>query len=366
MPLPEPCTRTLAERVVTWQKQAGRHHLPWQHTQDPYRVWLSEIMLQQTQVSTVLGYYQRFLERFPSVLDLAAADQDEVMPYWAGLGYYARARNLHRCAREVAEQWNGHFPPTAAELATLPGIGRSTACAIAAFCYGERSPIMDGNVKRVFTRYFGIYGQTQKKAVENVLWDKAEQAVALSRADLDMAAYTQGLMDLGSQCCTRSKPTCSVCPLQADCYAHTHQAQAELPSPKVRTRQNERYCHVLVLEQDGQLLLEQRPDTGIWGGLHTLPQFDDEQQLHVAAQRWSAQEPVALASFQHVFSHFRLHITPWLLQSDAPVLAEPAARQNWLALDALPQAALPAPIRKLLDGLYAPDSNAQLTLAEHP
>ena len=361
MSLPEPCTRGLAGRVVAWQKEAGRHHLPWQHTRDPYRVWLSEIMLQQTQVATVLGYYERFLERFPTVLDLAAASQDEVMPYWAGLGYYARARNLHRCAREVAERWQGRFPGTAAELAGLPGIGRSTACAIAAFCFGERSPIMDGNVKRVFTRYFGIYGPTQKKAVENALWDKAQKVLAQAPADLDMAAYTQGLMDLGSQCCTRSKPTCSLCPLQSDCYAHTRQVQAELPSPKERARQDERCCHVLIMEQDGRLLLEQRPDKGIWGGLQTLPQFDDEQALHAAARHWSNQEPVALASFQHVFSHFKLHITPWLLEADGPVLAEPAARQRWLELDGLRDAALPAPIRKLLDGLYGVDE-AQLTL----
>src|SRR5690606_11842265 len=207
MSLPQPCPQNLAEKVVAWQTTSGRHHLPWQNTQDPYRVWLSEIMLQQTQVATVLGYYERFLERFPTVQDLAAAEQDEVMPYWAGLGYYARARNLHRCAREVMEKWGGRFPATAADLATLPGIGRSTACAIAAFCFGERSPIMDGNVKRVFTRYFGIYGPTQKKAVENTLWAKADEMVELAPADLDMAAYTQGLMDLVSQCCTRSKPT---------------------------------------------------------------------------------------------------------------------------------------------------------------
>lgn len=362
MPQTQSCTRGLAGRVVAWQKEAGRHHLPWQHTRDPYRVWLSEIMLQQTQVATVLGYYERFLERFPTVLDLAAASQDEVMPYWAGLGYYARARNLHRCAREVAEHWGGCFPPTAAELATLPGIGRSTACAIAAFCYGERSPIMDGNVKRVFTRYFGIYGPTQKKAVENALWDKADQAVAESPPDLDMAAYTQGLMDLGSQCCTRSKPTCSLCPLQSDCYAHLHQAQAELPSPKERARQDERYCHVLIVEQDGRLLLEQRPDKGIWGGLQTLPQFDDEHALMTAARGWSSQDPVSLASFQHVFSHFKLHITPWLLTADTSTLAEPDARQQWLDVLELSGAALPAPIRKLLDGLYDVKGGAQLTL----
>jgi A/G-specific adenine glycosylase len=363
MSLPQPCPQNLAEKVVAWQKTSGRHHLPWQNTQDPYRVWLSEIMLQQTQVATVLGYYARFLERFPTVQDLAAAEQDEVMPYWAGLGYYARARNLHRCAREVMEKWGGRFPATAADLATLPGIGRSTACAIAAFCFGERSPIMDGNVKRVFTRYFGIYGPTQKKAVENTLWAKADEMVELAPADLDMAAYTQGLMDLGSQCCTRSKPTCSLCPLQSDCYAHTHQVQSDLPSPKERIRQDERYAHLLILELNGQVLLEQRPDKGIWGGLLTLPQFDDASSLHAAALRWSGKEAVALASFQHVFSHFKLHITPWLLHVDETLLAEPTAGQQWHDHESLEQTALPAPVRKLLLGLYQGKNSEQLILS---
>ncbi len=362
MSLPEPCPQNLAEKVVAWQRTSGRHHLPWQNTQDPYRVWLSEIMLQQTQVATVLGYYERFLERFPTVKDLAAAEQDEVMPYWAGLGYYARARNLHRCAQEVMEKWGGHFPGNATDLATLPGIGRSTACAIAAFCFGERSPIMDGNVKRVFTRYFGIYGPTQKKAVENTLWAKADEVVELAPASLDMAAYTQGLMDLGSQCCTRSKPTCSLCPLQSNCYAHTHQAQSELPSPKERIRQDERYAHVLILELNGQVLLEQRPDKGIWGGLLTLPQFDDAVSLQTAALHWSHEEAIALASFQHVFSHFKLHITPWLLQVDESTLAEPRAGQQWQDHETLEQTALPAPIRKLLLGLYQNQDSEQLLL----
>lgn len=362
MSLPEPCPQNLAEKVVAWQRTSGRHHLPWQNTQDPYRVWLSEIMLQQTQVATVLGYYERFLERFPTVKDLAAAEQDEVMPYWAGLGYYARARNLHRCAQEVMEKWGGRFPGNATDLATLPGIGRSTACAIAAFCFGERSPIMDGNVKRVFTRYFGIYGPTQKKAVENTLWAKADEVVELAPASLDMAAYTQGLMDLGSQCCTRSKPTCSLCPLQSNCYAHTHQAQSELPSPKERIRQDERYAHVLILELNGQVLLEQRPDKGIWGGLLTLPQFDDAVSLQTAALHWSHEEAIALASFQHVFSHFKLHITPWLLQVDESTLAEPRAGQQWQDHETLEQTALPAPIRKLLLGLYQNQDSEQLLL----
>ena len=201
-----------APRIVAWQRQHGRHDLPWQNTRDPYRIWLSEIMLQQTQVATVIPYYERFLQRFPDVAALAAAAQEDVMPYWAGLGYYARARNLHRCAQEIARDWNGRFPPTAEAIATLPGIGRSTAAAIAAFAYGERSPILDGNVKRVFTRHFGIAGDPAKRETEQRLWALADAQVDAAPG-LDMAAYTQGLMDLGATLCTRGKPACDRCPV---------------------------------------------------------------------------------------------------------------------------------------------------------
>src|SRR5690554_5006402 len=182
-----------ASTIVQWQQEHGRHHLPWQGTRDPYRIWLSEIMLQQTQVATVIGYYQRFLSRFPDIASLAAASQDEVMPYWAGLGYYARARNLHRCAQVICADWGGRFPGSASDIATLPGIGRSTAAAIAAFAYGERGSIMDGNVKRVFTRYFGIEGITSERATEQTLWRTAEAVLDAGPDSLDMVAYTQGL-----------------------------------------------------------------------------------------------------------------------------------------------------------------------------
>ena len=217
-------------RIVAWQRLRGRHDLPWQNTRDPYRIWLSEIMLQQTQVATVIPYYERFLARFPDVAALAAAAQEDVMPYWAGLGYYARARNLHRCAQEIARDWQGRFPPTAEAIATLPGIGRSTAAAIAAFAYGERSPILDGNVKRVFTRHFGIAGDPSKREVEQRLWALADTQVEVA-PDLDMAAYTQGLMDLGATLCTRGKPACDKCPVADTCVARREGRQAELPTP---------------------------------------------------------------------------------------------------------------------------------------
>ena len=217
-------------RIVAWQRLRPPRS-PWQNTRDPYRIWLSEIMLQQTQVATVIPYYERFLARFPDVAALAAAAQEDVMPYWAGLGYYARARNLHRCAQEIARDWQGRFPPTAEAIATLPGIGRSTAAAIAAFAYGERSPILDGNVKRVFTRHFGIAGDPSKREVEQRLWALADTQVEVA-PDLDMAAYTQGLMDLGATLCTRGKPACDKCPVADTCVARREGRQAELPTPR--------------------------------------------------------------------------------------------------------------------------------------
>ncbi|NYT78721.1 A/G-specific adenine glycosylase [Alcaligenaceae bacterium] len=343
-----------AETVVVWQKQHGRRHLPWQGTRDPYRIWLSEIMLQQTQVATVIGYYQRFLDRFPTVQALAAASQQEVMPYWAGLGYYARARNLHLCAQVLCEHWAGAFPPTSTEIATLPGIGRSTAAAIAAFSFGERSPIMDGNVKRVFTRYFGIYGITTERATEKALWEKAEAMLQAAPPELDMAAYTQGLMDLGSQCCTRSRPDCAKCPLADGCHARIHACQSALPTPRKKKVIPERECVMLVMRHKNQVLLEQQPSPGIWGGLWSFPRFDDAQAMQLACSHLGARGDSAqkMAGLVHVFSHFKLHIEPWYVQKDTLSLMSPQPGQAWVAIDELAQTALPAPVRKIADGLF--------------
>lgn len=344
---------TFAQRIVRWQRQHGRQHLPWQHTQDPYRIWLSEIMLQQTQVTTVLDYYTRFLTRFPTVQSLAQAQQDEVMPYWAGLGYYARARNLHRCAQVIVKDYQGVFPPHSEVLATLPGIGPSTAAAIAAFAYGERAPIMDGNVKRVFCRYFGIEGLTHLRATEKKLWELAHQVLELAPADLDMTAYTQGQMDLGSQICTRGTPSCAQCPLQDGCYAKTHQKQHLLPTPKPRAKQPERRCHLLIWEQNEQILVEQRPDQGIWGGLLALPQFENQEQLQqfLLNHGVSLSTKQKMATLTHVFSHFKLHITPWWVRQ--VTVHEPAPHQQWLSLTQAPHAAFPAPIKKLIQAICA-------------
>ncbi len=348
-----------AARVCEWQRAHGRHRLPWQKTGDPYRTWLSEIMLQQTQVSTVIPYYERFLERFPTIESLAAATQDEVMPYWAGLGYYARARNLHRCAQVIVASHGGRFPPTACEIAELPGIGRSTAAAIAAFSYGERTPILDGNVKRVFTRYFGVHGHPGVRAVEQRLWQLAETALDAAPPDLDMAAYTHGLMDLGSQVCKRGKPECGVCPLASDCVAKRLGLQQVLPEPKPRRTVPERSCAMLLLHHNDYVLLEKQPQPGLWGGLWSLPRFDTPDELADACrnQGITLSESQRMASFVHTFTHFRLHIEPWCVEAPAGI-AETRPQQEWIPFTRLESVAMPAPVRGLMAALPAPQADA--------
>ncbi|NYT36208.1 A/G-specific adenine glycosylase [Allopusillimonas soli] len=350
-------TKEFAAKIARWQIRHGRRGLPWQDTRDPYRIWLSEIMLQQTQVSTVVGYYERFLKRFPDIQTLASATQEEVMPYWAGLGYYARARNLHRCAQVVCNEWDGRFPVQAADIATLPGIGASTAAAIAAFSQGERSPIMDGNVRRVFARFFGVHGQPGLRRTENALWGLARAMVDNAPADLDMTAYTQGLMDLGAMVCTRSRPRCDACPLTQDCHARQHGCQQSLPTPRAKKPIPQRNCAMLVAVCDDQILLEEQPSPGIWGGLWSLPRFDQAQDLQAACG--AAGSPQRMAGLTHVFTHFRLDIDPWLLQAShvPPALRETDARA-WVPIASLADTALPAPVRKILTGLFPAQSGA--------
>jgi len=346
------CLRDFAALVCAWQRQHGRHHLPWQGTRDPYRIWLSEIMLQQTQVATVIPYYERFLGRFPDIATLAAVDQDDVMPYWAGLGYYARARNLHRCAQVLVAEHQGRFPAASTEIAQLPGIGRSTAAAIAAFAYGERSPIMDGNVKRVFTRFFGIHGYPGLRAVELRLWALAEAAVKHASLSLDMAAYTQGLMDLGSQVCTRGKPQCQQCPLANGCEARRLGLQQVLPEPRPRRVIPDRHCAMLLLLSDNGVLLEKQPQPGIWGGLWSLPRYDSAAELANACRNMGLEvkEEGRMATLVHTFTHFRLHIEPWRLESSSHTAEQPPDRK-WVPAPELADIAVPAPVRGLLDAL---------------
>ena len=311
-------------------------------------------MLQQTQVSTVIPYYQRFLERFPDIATLAHADQEDVMPYWAGLGYYARARNLHRCAQTLVAEHGGRFPMSADEIAQLPGIGRSTAAAIAAFAYGERTPIMDGNVKRVFTRYFAIHGYPGTRVVEQQLWGLAERVLDAATPDLDMAAYTQSLMDLGSQVCTRRNPACVACPLSDSCEGRRLGLQHSLPEPRPRRAVPERRCAMLLLHADNHVLLEKQPEPGIWGGLWSLPRFESAEELAQACigRGIPVLEEGRMAAFVHTFSHFRLHIEPWRLEAPHRT-AEAQPNERWIHFDELAGTAVPAPVRSLLDALPA-------------
>lgn len=345
-----------AHTIIDWQRLHGRHGLPWQGTRDPYRVWLSEIMLQQTQVATVIPYYHRFLERFPDVTTLAAAAQEDVMPYWAGLGYYARARNLHRCAQSVVSDWGGQFPRKPEDIATLSGIGRSTAAAVASFSFDTRAAILDGNVKRVFARHFGIEGDPMRREIEKAMWSLADSLLPGSgETHPGMPAYTQGLMDMGATVCTRGTPACGACPLASTCVARREGRQQELPTPRARKAAPERETAMLMLECEGRLLLQRRPETGIWGGLWSLPEFPvNESAAQISLQWVSAVEtPQALAPFQHVFTHFKLRIHPWHVQGKGQ--STELANQEWVPLERLDDVAFPAPVRKLLDGYFTRD-----------
>lgn len=337
-------------RLIAWQKQHGRHDLPWQQTRDAYRIWLSEIMLQQTQVGTATPYYLRFLERFPDIATLAAAAQDEVLEYWAGLGYYARARNLHRCAQTIVAEHGGVFPASAAQISELPGIGRSTAAAIAAFAFGQRGAILDGNVKRVLTRVFGIEGFPGKLAVERELWALAESLLPENMVAGEIEIYTQGIMDLGATLCTRNRPDCSNCPMRGICIAERDGRQCELPTAKPAKAVPERAVTVSVFIDGDRVLLQRRPSSGIWGGLLALPEGEPEQLAIALGLIPQATTP--LPELRHTFTHFRLTISPLLCRVSAPAACnEPG--MEWLPLARIGDAALPTPIRKILAALAA-------------
>ena len=345
----------VAERVVAWQMASGRNHLPWQQTRDPYRVWLSEIMLQQTQVSTVLDYYARFLARFPDVAALAAAPQDEVMGLWSGLGYYTRARNLHRCAQQVVSEHGGAFPRTAEVLATLPGIGRSTAGAIAAFCFSERVPILDANVRRVLTRLLGFDADLASAKNERVLWEHAQ--TLLPDRDLlnAMPRYTQGLMDLGATVCVPRAPRCEVCPLNHVCVAFKNGDPERYPvKTRKLSRRSESWQLLVLRNPQGQVWLQRRPGAGIWAGMHCVPIFEDSASLHRCVQTLQAFRGVSvqeLQPFVHVLTHRDLHLHPVLVTGVGT--SQPMDDGEWLGAGQWSSVGLPAPIRKLLDTTQA-------------
>ena len=344
-----PPPSAFAHWLVQWQRQHGRHDLPWQRTRDPYRVWLSEVMLQQTQVSTVLGYYDRFLERYPHVAALAAAPADDVMGLWSGLGYYSRARNLHRCAQVVVADHGGEFPARAEELETLPGIGRSTAAAIASLCHEERVAILDGNVKRVLTRVLAFEQDLAKPAAEKALWAQAQAMLPLHGRD--MPAYTQGVMDLGATVCTRSRPNCPACPVQTLCQAH-QRGEAERFPIKTRTlrRTSQAWWWLLATNPRDEVLLIKRPERGIWAGLHCLPMFEDEASLLSRLPGSSAHKIHHLPVMQHALTHRDLHlhtVVVRMTERQAVVLSG-QVQGHWYGQKVWTSQGLPAPVRSLL------------------
>jgi len=346
-------TDSISDAVLNWYALHGRHHLPWQENRNPYRVWVSEIMLQQTQVGTVMPYFHNFMREFPDVHALAAAPIDDVLHLWTGLGYYARARNLHRTAVIVSTKLGGTFPDTVERLCEMPGIGRSTAGAILSLGSGIRAPILDGNVKRVLCRYHAIAGWPDQPAVLRQLWEIAEQATPQK----DFAAYTQAMMDLGATVCTRSKPACERCPLQTSCRAFALEATGEFPHRKPAKKTPIRStCMLMLCTGQGEVLLEKRPDSGIWGGLWSLPEFADVEAaadycrstfIHIAAEA----EPWPV--LKHTFSHFHLLITPLRMQVGSPAITMEPDRLLWYPVQQRARVGLAAPVKKLLQRLQA-------------
>ncbi|MGR9105740.1 MAG: A/G-specific adenine glycosylase [Gammaproteobacteria bacterium] len=345
----------IAQRILRWAERNGRKNLPWQREITPYRVWISEIMLQQTRVETVIPYFERFMQRFPTVEDLAAAPLDTVLATWSGLGYYARARNLHKAAGLIAAA--RIFPDTSEALCKLPGIGRSTAGAILSVAFGRPAAILDGNVKRVLTRFHGIEGWPDDADVKRELWRLSEAHTPAQRC----REYTQAIMDLGATVCTRRQPNCSICPLSSDCQARIHARTHELPSPRRRKEMPVKSCILLLLRNEkGHCYLIKRPPTGIWGGMWGLPEFPTRADTF----DWCAQRGASNLEWwpreRHTFSHYHLDYTPvvadWLQAGHA--LHEPDA-EMWCDPASNRHIALPAPIKRLLDRLRAGGQNSQ-------
>jgi A/G-specific adenine glycosylase len=332
------------QKILAWFDKQGRKDLPWQQDITPYRVWLSEIMLQQTQVTTVIPYFNTFIEKFPTLESLATTPIDEVLPYWSGLGYYARARNLHKTAQIIHQQQR--FPDTLSELMALSGIGQSTAGAILSIAFHKSHPILDGNVKRVLTRYKAIAGWTGLSEVNKQLWDISSELTSIERC----ADYTQAMMDLGATLCTRSKPACNICPLTSHCLARINGTVSLLPTPKPKkTLPVKQVIFLLLSNQDQHIFLEKRPPTGIWGGLWSLPEFDNIDLAH----EWCLSKNVAIASQQvlpglrHTFSHYHLDYTPLAIQTNSPINFVMEANQS-LWYNAELNLGLAAPIKQLL------------------
>lgn len=340
-----------AAAVLAWFDEHGRKHLPWQKNTTPYRVWVSEIMLQQTQVSTAIPYYETFMQRFPDVQSLAAAPVDDVLHLWTGLGYYARARNLHKAAQVLVHDHGGEFPDTVEGVAELPGIGRSTAGAILSLSRQQRAVILDGNVKRVLSRFHAV--SEIAAAQEKILWPLADEHTPHKRVH----HFNQAMMDLGATICTRTKPACLLCPLQTACVALQQGEPTAYPGKKASKVLPEKSVSLLMfVNARGEVLLEQRPAPGIWGGLWSFPETaaDDAATLkQILKADWAISRPQlqCLDKRDHVFSHYRLHMQPVLVRNEPLQASE--RPQRWCTLDELPALGLPAPIKQLLSELAA-------------
>jgi len=343
-------SNSFSDNIIDWYHLHGRKTLPWQQDKTPYRVWISEIMLQQTQVATVIPYYQRFMEKFPSIIALANAPTDEVLHLWTGLGYYARARNLHKTAQLVRDQYHGDFPTTIEQVIALPGIGRSTAGAILSLSLGQPHAILDGNVKRVLTRHFAIEGWYGVSKVEKKLWQVSEELTPSK----DTTLYNQAMMDLGASHCSRSKPQCEPCPVHVSCIAFAQGRTKEFPNPKPKKTTPVKTTNMLMIHCDDEVHLIKRPDQGIWGGLHCFPEFDSKD----AMTNWLDQQNFGgilqqLPQIRHTFSHFHLDITPYhlrLVQPSVNVVME-ADNALWYSLAKPPQVGLAAITQSLLSTL---------------
>ncbi len=339
---------SFSKNLIHWHKKYGRHDLPWQQEPIPYHVWLSEIMLQQTQVAIVIPYYNRFLEKFPTIKLLANADIDDVLSHWAGLGYYARGRNLHRAAKIICDNFGGNLPADKEKLLTLPGIGRSTAGAIMALVFKQHHAILDGNVKRVLCRFYAVDGWSGESAVEKQLWQLAEDLTP----ENNVARYTQAIMDLGATVCTRSKPKCDICPVSQECLARKQEAQDRYPVPKLKKAIPIRETVFLLLENKrGEILLQRRPATGIWGGLWCFPECtpdDDIEEYLFAKTGFSSSIIQKLSIIKHTLTHFRMEILPVHLKVKQCNNVKEVNDQQWyLSGDAL-KFGVPTPVKNLL------------------
>lgn len=341
-----------AKAILTWYDAYGRKSLPWQQNKTAYSVWLSEIMLQQTQVATVIPYYERFLNRFPTVTDLANAEQDEVLHLWTGLGYYARARNLHKAAKEVAEKYQGEFPKDLESMNALPGIGRSTAAAVLSSVYKLPHAILDGNVKRTLARSFAVSGWPGQKKVENKLWEYAEQHTP----NTDVDKYNQAMMDMGAMICTRSKPKCTLCPVSTMCESNKNGNQLDYPGKKPKKEKPVKETWFALLYHDNHIWLEQRPESGIWGGLFCFPQKEDQELATELDKRSITESTIdeerTLIAFRHTFSHYHLDITPVLFKlSKQPDMVMEGTKGLWYNLSQPEEIGLAAPVKQLIESL---------------